>query len=210
MIAVGHAASGVRAEFGNQANRYPRIRARSGARNRGPLGQGGRGSLGPLWYHRAPHGPGRMGGPAVAVPDGLDGQDLGPALAEAAGGIGVVPDGPVVHLTDHTKVSSLNVRQKVEGREGRWWVYRERDWKFLQIPLENGRYEEELFDLEADPGEERDLASELPVVVNRLRARLEEMQENWADDMAVAAGEAEPESLDAARIEALRSLGYID
>jgi hypothetical protein len=88
-------------------------------------------------------------------------------------------------------------------------VYREGDWKLFRIPQSGGGFEEELYDLATDPGETRDLLAARPDVADRMRERLLAAQLAWAAESTGTAA-APAESLDAARLEALRSLGYID
>jgi arylsulfatase A-like enzyme len=139
-------------------------------------------------------------------PTAIDGRSVAEALRTGRAPAPV----PAVHLTDHTKVSKLNRRQPVEGRAGRWWAYREGDWKLLRIPRPDDAPAEELYDLADDPGELRDRLADRPEVARRLRERLIGVEDAWQETTDRLNEGAEPESLDAARIEALRSLGYID
>lgn len=61
----------------------------------------------------------------------------------------------------------------------------------------------ELFDLDADPGETRNLAGELPEAVGRMRAGLEELLPSSTPDQAASF------PIDAARIAELQALGYV-
>ena len=141
-----------------------------------------------------------------SAPTELDGRSVAEALRTGR----AASPAPALHLTDHTKVSTLNPRQPVKGRAGRWWVLRDHDWKLVRIPLGDERFDEELFDLATDPGEVSDRLADRPDVANRLRDRLVALEEAWRATADLSSGDAAPESLDAARIEALRSLGYID
>jgi arylsulfatase A-like enzyme len=79
------------------------------------------------------------------------------------------------------------------------WVPDREDRRILQ-----GR-ELELYDLEADPGETRNLVDERPKVAALLESRLR----RWIKAGGAAAGAPPAVSLDSATEEQLRSLGYI-
>ena len=64
----------------------------------------------------------------------------------------------------------------------------------------------ELFDLRADPAEERNLASKFPGVVRELRGMLAEWKSSQTDHVIGERGEVE---LSDGRIEKLKSLGYL-
>ena len=67
--------------------------------------------------------------------------------------------------------------------------------------------EERLFDRARDPGEQRNLVSELPEVAALARARLEEWLRQVPEYAAPIAPQAPP---DAEELENLRALGYLD
>jgi arylsulfatase A-like enzyme len=66
----------------------------------------------------------------------------------------------------------------------------------------------ELYDLQADPGEQKNVASQHPQVVRRFRSLLEAHLERV--DMSQTAPPLEEPDLDAAVLERLRGLGYIE
>ena len=71
-----------------------------------------------------------------------------------------------------------------------------------RMPAGDGRYEEELFDLGADPHETDNLIDERPDRATPLR-------EDLLRFLSEPSGpHQEPEALDAEELEALRSLGY--
>ena len=77
------------------------------------------------------------------------------------------------------------------------------DWKLIET---NKTLLIELFDLRADPAEERNVASKFPGVVRELRERLAEWKSNQTDHVISDRGEVE---LSDDRIEKLKSLGYL-
>jgi arylsulfatase A-like enzyme len=78
-------------------------------------------------------------------------------------------------------------------RDGRWKSYRKRDEETFQ-----------LVDLEADPGETRDVASSHPEVVSRHLKRIDELER------ALAAADTPASHLTPEDERRLRSLGYLD
>ena len=76
-------------------------------------------------------------------------------------------------------------------------------WKLIET---NKTLLIELFDLRADPAEERNVASKFPGVVRELRERLAEWKSNQTDHVISDRGEVE---LSDDRIEKLKSLGYL-
>jgi len=85
--------------------------------------------------------------------------------------------------------------------DGRTYVYRDRDWTFVERP---GDRSDELYDLEADPGERENVVDEYPDRVRACRRRLDRHRD------AVRATDTEVERVetDAATEERLRRLGY--
>lgn len=136
------------------------------------------------------------------VPPGMDGQSLSNALR--GGGQVQVPGAEAVHLTDHLLVRAENPRRPVPGREGRWWALRQDSWKLIRIPLGEGRFAEELYDLASDPQETRNLAQTQPDRAARLRQRLESL----AADLLQNAPTDEDRAVDPADRDRLMSLGY--
>ena len=91
--------------------------------------------------------------------------------------------------------------------DARFRAYRQQRWKLV----ESSHGDAYLFDVEADPGEARDLAAERPAELARLRADLEGVRLELglpALDAERAAGPS-PE-LDAETTERLRQLGYVE
>jgi len=82
-----------------------------------------------------------------------------------------------------------------------WAVARDGRWKLLENARRGTR---QLFDLERDPGETRDLADSEPEVVERLQKR----KEAWLRSMGRVPRDAAAES--AEQVEQLRALGYLD
>jgi arylsulfatase A-like enzyme len=90
----------------------------------------------------------------AAVPAGIDGVSMAPALT----GRGTAPTRASLYWEFHEQGTSQAVRA---GR-----------WKGVRAPMVTGRLE--VYDLEADPGETRDVAAANPVVADRLRRLLDE------------------------------------
>jgi arylsulfatase A-like enzyme len=134
-----------------------------------------------------------------------DGTNLTPWMR--AGGRQELPARRWIHLADHRLVREENPRRPVPGREGRWWAIREGDLKLIRIPLGQGRYETELYDLSEDPGELRDLSAERPALERRLAERLEARRAVLMEAFEATVAPA-PESDE--DLEMLRSLGYVE
>jgi tetratricopeptide (TPR) repeat protein len=120
----------------------------------------------------------------VPVPDGLDGISLLPLIR------GQRDDGRVAYgeaMGFHALFGLSPPRLLREGR-----------WKYIH------KVEPELYDLEADPGELRDLADERPEIARRLRGRLGELLAAAPD-----AGADARARVDAEAVLALRALGYV-
>jgi arylsulfatase A-like enzyme len=97
--------------------------------------------------------------------------------------------------------------EDVDLLAGRWRAVSDGRFKLLRIPTLSGvRYE--LYDLAADPGEQTDLASRRPEVVERLRGPLDA----WTEDVLASPtarasrGSTTPEEVE----ERLRALGYVE
>ncbi len=103
---------------------------------------------------------------------------------------GVEPADAAELEPDELFVGELNFRTYLEGR-----------WK-AAVRRETGRLH--LFDLEADPGEKRDVASEHPEVASALSARIEAIADS------LSAGGARREELTDEDERRLRALGYLE
>ncbi|MEN8184065.1 MAG: sulfatase-like hydrolase/transferase [Myxococcota bacterium] len=119
--------------------------------------------------------------------------------------------GPILsELHDATEMSG-GVRDRPDPQmlgERRYRMLREGSLKLV----ETSKGEALLYDLEADPGETRDLAPERPEVLAQMRARMAEVQARLELpdlDAPLAVGEDAPE-LDEATRQQLRALGYAD
>jgi arylsulfatase A-like enzyme len=91
---------------------------------------------------------------------------------------------------------------------------REGNWKLIHVPNPVDRSlmtgsEYELYDLESDPGETRNLVEERPQVVEGLKRVLKEWSEPWIEAAYRNPGSAR-EILDEEVLERLRALGYIE
>lgn len=138
----------------------------------------------------------------LEVPRRIDGQDLGPELLR--GGTRTVPPAPAVHLSDWLLLHPENPRRWKLGREGRWWGLRDGPWKLLRMPTAPGQWAEELFHVDDDPDESRNLVAERPGVAARMRDRLLRVQRGVGALPAAGPGVG-PEQR-----KMLRSLGYVD
>ena len=120
--------------------------------------------------------PGRI--PAGEVSEHLSGfQDWVPTLVELAGG--EVPQG----LDGISLVPTLTGEGKQRQHDYLYWEYPERggsqavrrgQWKALRQDLHKGELSTQLFDLQADCGESRDLAAEHPKVLAELEQLMRE------------------------------------
>lgn len=135
--------------------------------------------------------------------EGAEGLDLSKLLV--AGGRHELAERPLLHLGDFLLIHDENPRQRVEGRAGRWLAYREEGFKLIRVPQPDGSFEEELYDLVADPTESVDLASREPERVEAMRRSLAALIESYEN-----APEGEVDGPDADSLDALRSLGYVD
>jgi arylsulfatase A-like enzyme len=121
-----------------------------------------------------------------------------------AGGSREAPPVTAIHLSDFRLVRERNPRQTVTGRPGQWWAIRRDGFKLIRVPRGDGEWEEELYDLAADPGEHVNLVDARPDVADRLRDDLAERQR------ARVVTDEELEGSSAEDLEALRALGYLD
>jgi arylsulfatase A-like enzyme len=102
-----------------------------------------------------------------------------------------------------------------QGREGRLWSVREGRWRFV---WDDERALAQLFDLEADPGELRDVAAEHPETFELLRGKLRaqiEIDRSFHERAAGPVGplvlsESERKQFEAELDAELRALGYTD
>jgi arylsulfatase A-like enzyme len=117
--------------------------------------------------------------------------DLAPTFAELAG-VPVVQDGAsLVHVLDGTEpAGAWRTDFLAEAWPGShpWAVVREEQWKYTEIPVTPGSvgtaFERELYDLDADPYEQTNVASD-PQHAARITAmgmRLRQLRPNWPID----------------------------
>ncbi len=142
----------------------------------------------------------------VELPQGLDGMSLASWLRGGRDGGPGARD--TVHLTDHRLVRPENPRRPVGGRDGRWWALADGEHKLIQIPLPNGGFEEELYAVQADPGEQHNLAGESGNLTGELRGRLAAARQALLAAYAAIESEASPEESGESR-KILESLGYV-
>lgn len=84
---------------------------------------------------------------------------------------------------------------------------RTRRWKYIRyLDAQGDPTQEELFDLQEDPGELRNLSEERPELLARMSERLDETMAQYG----AKAGTEERIELDEDSIERLRSLGYLE
>lgn len=119
--------------------------------------------------------------------------DLAPTFAELAGvGAPLATDGEsLLHVLDGTQpAASWRTDFLAEAWPGShpWAVVRESQWKYTEIPVTPGAanttFERELYDLDADPYEEDNVATE-PGNAARITAmatRLRQLRQNWPVD----------------------------
>ena len=147
--------------------------------------------------------------------------DLTPTLAALAGldvpadlhGQSLVPllDGKELNLAAFSETRPKVVergefaryRLLIPGIEGKLRSIRRDNYKLTVFPTPDG-HELELYDLDLDPSETTNLATELPDVTRRLARELGEWFAGYADT------DTSPLELDAEDLESLRALGYID
>jgi arylsulfatase A-like enzyme len=99
-----------------------------------------------------------------------------------------------------------NRRRPIEGPEGHWKSVREGHWKLIRIPAPDGDIHE-LYDLDADPGETRNLfRAEDP----HGRALVRKLDAWLAGFRAAPKRSRASDAIDPATAERLRALGYMD
>lgn len=130
-----------------------------------------------------------MDGRVPPVVEGMTGGDDRPAFAE--NGRTVVGSG-----------EQQNPRWYVPGDEGKWRMVRTGGWKLIRIPTQGG-VSYELYDLDADPGETKNLVWERLDVV----ASLAPLIDDWLASIEEEDGPAPV--ADEETMEGLRELGYI-
>jgi arylsulfatase len=99
------------------------------------------------------------------------------------------------------RAALLAVKARWPAGQARERTLRTTRYKLVERPRPQGGWRSALYDLEADPGEKRDLADEQPELAQRLRQQLDGA---FASVPAPPALELEPREL-----EALRALGYV-
>ena len=134
----------------------------------------------------------------IDVPKGLDGVSLVPwARGETK------EPGPPAYSESGRNFYRENPRQPVPGVAGKWRMMRDDRWKLLLIP-DAPEPQWELYDLDADPRETKNVVAEHPAEADRLRRLLiaivsRDPLNNNRDEPAL------PDDLE----EKLRGLGYI-
>jgi arylsulfatase A-like enzyme len=140
----------------------------------------------------------------LPLPEQAQGRSLLPLARAAAAGR--VPEGwrgrPA--FTERRPIDSLGPIPEVQTG---FAMVKDR-WKVVQlVPPRPGRAELELYDHRADPLNRRDLAAAHPEVARAMAAELTRWR-RWAEARRVPGDDAA--TLDAAELERLRSLGYIN
>lgn len=97
-----------------------------------------------------------------------------------------------------------NSRREVPGIKGKWRWLREDRFKLLYIPHEQSE-EWKLFDLEADPGETKDVSLQYPDITASMKAELVK----WMGEDKLARHSTDSPLSPEAR-EELKALGYVD
>ncbi len=119
--------------------------------------------------------------------------DLAPTFAELAGvGVPLAHDGKsLLHVLDGTEpAGTWRTDFLAEAWPGShpWAVVRESQWKYTEIPTDPGNplttFERELYDLDADPYEETNVASapENAARITTMAMRLRQLRQNWPID----------------------------
>jgi arylsulfatase A-like enzyme len=109
------------------------------------------------------------------------------------------------HETGH-RFFAQNPRRQLDGPAGHWKSARAGNWKLIRIPTPDGDIHE-LYDLEEDPGETRNLFREDDPVARDLAKKLDAWLAGFGE---VTEGDAASDAIDPATAERLRALGYLD
>jgi arylsulfatase A-like enzyme len=123
----------------------------------------------------------------------------------SASGSGEVLGETRFHETGH-RFFAQNPRRQLDGPAGHWKSAREGNWKLIRIPTPDGDIHE-LYDLEEDPGETRNLFREDDPVARDLAKKLDAWLAGFGE---VTEGDAASDAIDPATAERLRALGYLD
>jgi arylsulfatase A-like enzyme len=144
----------------------------------------------------------------LAPENGMAGRDLAP-LCRGRGMTAGPPDPPAYAESEPRYVNRKGAfrypyRKRIHGTgiQSKWRMIRTRDHKLIFIPGEGM----ELYDLQADPGEEKNIFDERPDLAGLLGPILEQ----WvADDPGVKPGKAgAPGQGDAEAVRLIREMGY--
>jgi len=125
----------------------------------------------------------------LAVPEGIEGRSL---LREASSPRPAYSETFYEHHPGRAEVGQELVSLRLDG------------WKLITGP---GR--SELYDLRSDPNEERDVSSQHPQQVERLRAVLIALAKRWPEEAVPRALELDPAEVER-HLDRLRSLGYVE
>ena len=144
----------------------------------------------------------------VPAPGGLRGRDLSPLLlgrrpGDPAAAPPAYSESEPMYLDGGKRRYPHRKRIHLPGEEGKWRSVHTDRWHLVLVPKE-GKPEVELYEPDADPGEERNLAAERPEVT----AELERLLEAWMHDPSRRPPRSTPE-LDAEWARRLRNIGYI-
>jgi arylsulfatase A-like enzyme len=123
----------------------------------------------------------------------------------SASGSGEVLGETRFHETGH-RFFAQNPRRQLDGPAGHWKSARAGNWKLIRIPTPDGDIHE-LYDLEEDPGETRNLFREDDPVARDLVKKLDAWLAGFGE---VTEGDAASDAIDPATAERLRALGYLD
>ncbi len=141
----------------------------------------------------------------VSLGGAIDGES---AVALARGGSEARPRMAFAESAPYREKYKKNPRIHLPGDEGRWKMVRDGRWKLIVVPRVDGdpaQDENELYDLERDPDESRNVGSEHADVVERLRAAIHA----WVlTRRAAPADDAPPLTISPEERESLTSLGY--
>ena len=142
----------------------------------------------------------------VTAPASASSLDIAPTLASCAGL--EVPDswhGRDLLCSDGgPNEASAESRTLFSQYGNRRYSARTDRWKLIVTRLDDG-LSDELFDLQADPGETRNVTEEAPEVVQSLTRDLR----RWRAGLTTVSGDASPVELDPEERERLEALGYL-